>query len=77
MLYIKRQYLINNSRFSPINTLLQRRKELQQKQWRKCENEYPHHTKNRDFMQFIRIVRVHCTESEDISVSLLVYFAVY
>jgi len=63
-----------NSRFSPTNTLSQQRKEQEQKQWRKCENKYSNQ-KNKDFIQFIRIVRVHCTESEDItSVSLSIYF---
>jgi len=61
-----------NSRFSPINTLSQRRKEQEQK-WRKYENKYPNQ-KNKDFIQFIKIVRVHCTESEDTSVSLSIYF---
>ncbi|TGZ55685.1 Uncharacterized protein DBV15_01392 [Temnothorax longispinosus] len=60
------QGIIFEIKFSPINTL-QRRKEHEQKQLSKCENECPSLMKNRDFMQFIRIARVHCTESEDIT----------
>ncbi|KYN34233.1 Uncharacterized protein CXorf59 [Trachymyrmex septentrionalis] len=60
------QGIILEVRFSPINILSQRRKEQEQKQWRKCENKYPNQ-KNTDFMQFIRIVRVQCIESEIIT----------
>ncbi|XP_011873042.1 PREDICTED: uncharacterized protein LOC105564890 [Vollenhovia emeryi] len=60
------QGIICEVKFSPVSTL-QQREEREQQQWRKCENECPSRMKNRDFMQFIRIVRVHCTESEDIT----------
>ncbi|XP_011691903.1 PREDICTED: uncharacterized protein LOC105452479 isoform X2 [Wasmannia auropunctata] len=59
------QGIIFEVKFSPINILPQQRKEQEQRQWTKRANKYPSR-KNSDFMQFIRIVRVHCTESEDV-----------
>ncbi|XP_018395859.1 PREDICTED: uncharacterized protein LOC108774285, partial [Cyphomyrmex costatus] len=64
------QGIIFEVKFSPINIISQRRKEQEQKHWRKCENKYPNQM-TRDFMQFIRIVRVHCIESENITKSMM------
>ncbi|KAL6260239.1 hypothetical protein P5V15_007772 [Pogonomyrmex californicus] len=59
------QSIIFEVKFSPINILKQWRKEHEQKLHEKYKNERPS-LKDKDFMQFIRIVRIHCIESEDI-----------
>lgn len=59
-------------RFSPLMRLAQRRQECEQKQRTRRADE---RQINEDFVAFIRIVRVHCTESKDI-ISTLSFFII-
>lgn len=64
-------------RFSPITMLSQWRQKYEQKQRKDFGRRQ--NRKNKDFMAFIRIVRVHCTEREledDISafISFILYY---
>lgn len=60
MPFVKIIYMYNtyNCRFSPITMLSEWRQKKQQKDFQR-QNQ-----KNRNFMAFIRIIRVHCTERE-------------
>ncbi|XP_036143215.1 uncharacterized protein LOC118645691 [Monomorium pharaonis] len=64
------QGIIFEVKFSPMKTLLQRGKEQEQKPPRKCKDPSWQIT---DFMQFIRIVKVHFRESKGTNVFPLIY----
>ncbi|RLU22209.1 hypothetical protein DMN91_006590, partial [Ooceraea biroi] len=59
------QGIIFEVKFSPTTTLSQQEREQKRRMWIERGDGYQNWT-NRDFMAFIRILRVHCTESEDI-----------
>nr|XP_012214846.1 PREDICTED: uncharacterized protein LOC105667577 [Linepithema humile] len=58
------QGIIFEVKFSPTNTSMQRKQKCEHKQRTECKNKCQTQ-ENGDFMAFIRIVRVHCIESED------------